>query len=203
MVLAGGACLVVLGLTAAGARVATATAGERFDPDRGGLAIGEDVPPVNRPAAPLGLVDQRGDTITLERFRGRPLLVAFVYAHCTTVCPVIVKEATDAQRRLHAALVLVTLDPLRDTPARLPALAAAWALGPDAHVLSGAPGDVERVLNAWEIPRARNPQTGEITHAASIHVVDREGVLRWVAPGHAEAVVRLVAGEREGGRAGE
>ena len=41
---------------------------------------------------PIGLVDQRGDTVTLELFRGRPVIVAFAYAHCATECPLIVHD---------------------------------------------------------------------------------------------------------------
>ena len=52
---------------------------------------------------------------------GRPVVVTFAYAHCTTICPVIVSEVLGARDKLalHKPVVLiVTLDPWRDTPAR-------------------------------------------------------------------------------------
>lgn len=45
-------------------------------------------------------------------------------------------------------MIVLTLDPWRDTPARLPALASAWGLGPDAYLLSGEVVEVEAALDA-------------------------------------------------------
>jgi protein SCO1/2 len=156
----------------------------------------DDVPRLDRPAPALALVDQRGERIGLERFRSRPLLVAFAYAHCTTVCPLIVHDALEAQRRLapvRASLVVVTLDPWRDTPDRLPAMAEAWRLGPDAYVASGDTSVVERTLDAWSVPRARDMQSGDVTHPALIYLVDGAGRIRYAVPGNPELIVTLAA----------
>lgn len=121
------AIALLAGATLAAARVRTADA-EPFDPV-GGYAVRTRI---NDPAPALGLVDQAGDSISLDRFAGRPVLVTFAFAHCQTVCPVVVHEALEAQRAAadrRPALLVVTLDPWRDTPARLPAIAAGWSSG--------------------------------------------------------------------------
>jgi len=178
---------VLTGLVAAGVRVASATQAERFDLTAAGMT-GQRL---DRPAPPLALTDQHGDTVTLARFRGRRVVVAFAYAHCTTVCPVVVHEMTTLQRRLGAggpALLILTLDPWRDTPSRLPSLAASWDIGPDAHVLSGSVEEVERTLDAWQVPRSRDGVTGEVTHPVFVYIAGPDGRLVRQVPGYADAV---------------
>ena len=92
-------------------------------------------PRLDRPLPEVaGLVDQRGDAFSWERIAGRPALLTFGFGHCATVCPMTVMNAREVQDRFRAegremALVVITLDPWRDTPARLPALARQFHLG--------------------------------------------------------------------------
>lgn len=157
-------------------------------------------------AAPaFSLVDQHGRAVTLDTFKGRPLVVTFAYAHCETVCPLSVSDVLAARRALverardvgvtgqpPLATVIITLDPWRDTPARLASMAAAWGLPDDALVLSGPPADVERVLNAWRIPRARNERTGEISHPPLVYVVDDRGRIAFAVAGNPQIIAAAV-----------
>ena len=134
----------------------------------------------------LSLVDQSGRRVTLEQFRGRPVLVTFAYAHCETVCPVLVSEvlgARDALASPKPAVLIVTLDPWRDTPSRLGAIAERWGASGDVHVLSGEPDAVERVLNAWRVPRARNERTGDVSHPSVVYVIGTDGKIAYVLSG--------------------
>jgi cytochrome oxidase Cu insertion factor (SCO1/SenC/PrrC family) len=126
------------------------------------------------------------------------VLVTFAFAHCTTICPVIVKQTLDAQAMLrgspaYPAVLIVTLDPWRDTPSRLPALAESWQLpAGDAFVLSGAVEQVESVLNAWNIPRSRNESTGDVTHPSLVYVVDNNGRIAFASTGGSENLAALL-----------
>jgi cytochrome oxidase Cu insertion factor (SCO1/SenC/PrrC family) len=150
---------------------------------------------VSDPAPAFSLIDQRGQAITLERFRGHPVLVAFAYAHCDTICPLVVGDVLAAQRQLtdrSPAVVVVTLDPWRDTPSRLGTIAEGWNMGPDAHLLSGSPAVVERTLNAWRVPRVRNEQTGNLSHPAIVYVIGPDGRIAYVVQGNATAIAAAV-----------
>lgn len=185
----GTTALFLLTLIATAALRVRSGHGETFDPS-GGAAFSERL---DRSAPPLDLVDQHGRRVTLEQFRGRPVLVAFGYAHCMTVCPIVVKDALDAQRAVpEAALLVITLDPWRDTPARLPAIARSWGFGPGTHLLTGDTLTVERTLDAWELPRWRDKTTGEVTHATFVYLVDRAGRLAWRAPSRADSLSHLL-----------
>ena len=149
-------------------------------------AVASQLNRLNDVPKPLSLVDQKGRTVTLEQFRGRPVLVTFAYAHCETVCPPLVNEvlsARDALQRPKPVVLIVTLDPWRDTPSRLGAMAERWGATGDVHVLSGARDSVERVLNAWRVPRARNERTGDVSHPSVVYVIGADGRIAYVLSG--------------------
>jgi cytochrome oxidase Cu insertion factor (SCO1/SenC/PrrC family) len=166
-------------LSEAEAAVASAPAPQRLD----------RVPP------PFRLVDQHGERVSLEQFRGRTMLVTFAYGRCTTVCPLIVHESRAAVEELaehQPVLLILTLDPWRDTPSRLPHLAGMWQLPDDARVLGGSVEEVELVLDGWEIPRSRDTRTGEVSHPSLVYVIDPDGMIAFVATGRREQIVEAV-----------
>ena len=141
---------------------------------------------INDTVPTMRLVDQTGRMVQLAQFRGKPVLVTFAYAHCETVCPAVVMDLIDVQRRLGAKapeIVIITLDPQRDTPSRLPSIAKEWTLGANAHVLSGTIDEVDFVLNAWRVPRVRNAATGDYSHPTMVYVIAPDGRITYVTPG--------------------
>ncbi len=184
---------VAFGLGAAGWRVARAA-------DRSSVADLDEEPPaayprLDRTAPRLSLVDQHGRVVTLEQFTGRPVLVTFAYAHCQTVCPVIVHDVIAARRTAGpetAIVLIVTLDPMRDVPARLPAIATQWRLGDGELVLSGPVPTVEATLDAWGIARARDPRTGEVAHQRLVYIVDGRGRIAYATSGGVRAITSLL-----------
>lgn len=191
---------------AVSATLLLAGAGMRVQQVRAASIIdGEDVvlppstyPRLDRPAPALALVAQDGSTLDLAALRGRPVLVTFAYAHCTTVCPLIVRQALEAQAERTAegerpVVLIVTLDPWRDPPSRLPAMAAGWSLPDhDAHVLSGPVDEVEAVLDRWEVPRQRDERSGEVTHPSLLYVVDADGRMAFASSGGTAAITTLL-----------
>jgi protein SCO1/2 len=178
------ASAIVAGSAAATLKVRAAQ-GTPFDPGAAPAAV-----PLDRAPPPFALLDQLGDTVRLERFRGQTLIVAFAYAHCTTVCPIVVQEAKTAHRALPGtSLVIITLDPWRDTPSRLRSMADAWQLEAGEHVLSGPVDVVNGVIRAWQYPAVRDTTTGEVTHATYVHVVAPDGRL-WQVQGRADAIMK-------------
>ena len=190
--------LMVVGLGATINRVRTA-GNDTFSTGESELA--QQLTRLSDPAPALALVDQSGRDLTLASFRGRPVIVTFAFAHCQTVCPRIIQDVLAAGRqvaRRPPVVLVVTLDPWRDTPSRLPSIARAWKLGADARVLSGEPEVVERTLNAWRVPRTRNQRNGDILHPTIVYVIDADGRINYAVNGSADmiaAAVRAAAGD--------
>lgn len=188
-----GAMLLVLFLGTIG--VGIRVAGAKPEPivlDDPGLPP-STYPRLDRPAPELGLVDQRGDLLALDALAGRVVLVTFGFGHCETVCPVVVHntlEAAAAVSELNPVVVVVTLDPWRDTPARLPYLAEQWGLDGEAYMLGGEVTRVEAVLDAWGVARERDARTGDVTHPALVYIVD-DGRIAYATTGDARTVAAL------------
>lgn len=184
---------IAIGTAAAGWRVINATVPADAFAVAGG-PIPDTYPRLDRPAPQLSLTSQTGGRLDLTAFRGRPVMVTFAYAHCTTVCPVVVHDVRQARRAitdLSPAVLIVTLDPERDVPSRLPAIAKQWGLEAGEFVVSGTVPDVEAVLAAWSVSRARDPKTGEVAHPRVVYLVDGQGRLVYVTSGGAAAIAEL------------
>jgi cytochrome oxidase Cu insertion factor (SCO1/SenC/PrrC family) len=193
------AVVLLLGAGGATARVARAAGAADFLLETPITSPAEH-PRVARSApSSLPLIDQTGQPFRLEAYRGRTVLVTFAFAHCETVCPVLVREVLEAQRLAtelgaeRPAVVILTVDPWRDPPSRLPSLARRWALGPDAHILSGPVDTVLVELDAWDIAIQRDERTGEVVHPALVYVLDHEGRVAFVATGDGRYVAGLLA----------
>lgn len=142
----------------------------------------------------VGLVDQTGSVFDPARLEGRPALVTFAFGHCRTLCPAIVHQARAARLELDAdwTIVVLTLDPWRDTPARLPGLVDQYRLDSARDfVLSGSVDDVEAALDAWGMPRERDETTGDIIHPAMIYLVDSGGTVAYGSTGGVEQLTSL------------
>ena len=160
----------------------------------GGVRTTLDVEPPR-----IALMDQTGQRVSLTGFRGHTVLLTFAFGHCPTVCPTIVSDLIAARRasgRSDVRLVVLTLDPWRDTPERLPYLVEHWGLSPDDRVLSGSVTDVEAALTALGVARGRNVTTGSIDHPATVMLLDRRGRLAWRLDGWWGGVGDLLLRER-------
>lgn len=189
--------LALVGLFATAARVVHATERSSVRLVRG------DQPPASyprleRPAPATELVDQTGARFDLAGMRGRPVFVTFAFGHCETICPLVVRNALEARRRLQPAagearpaVVVVTLDPWRDRPGRLPHLARKWGLTDEDRVLSGSVTEVEAALDAWEVPRRRDRRTGDIAHPALVYLVDGDGRIAFASRGDVATLMAL------------
>ena len=187
----------VVGLVAAGQRVAAARGLDSPEP----FSISAPLPPrLDAPAAPLVLRDHVGTVTDLASYRGQWVMVTFAFGHCDDICPVIVDHAKRARADEGAEqvpLLVVTLDPWRDTPDRLPGIAASWALGPDDRLLGGSVRDVNAALDTWRIGRTRDERTGDVFHGSTIVVIDPEGRAAWRvegAPQRVREALRLAVG---------
>ena len=159
------------------------------------------------------LVDQDGQPFALGDLRGSPAVVGAVYSRCSTACPMALAELTailgalTPEERLELHVVMITLDPWNDTPARLHEMAAGHGLSaPSARFLTGDVQQVEGVLDSLGFERRRDPATGLIEHEAVFVLVGADGRVagRYASGGASErqlvaSLRALLARQREAG----
>ena len=104
--------------------------------------------------AGLTLVDMDGREVALDEVLDtkRPVLLNFIFTTCTTICPMLSTIVSRVQAKLgdrvgpEVTLVSISVDPARDTPARLKTYAARHQAKPGWTWLTGGRGTVEQVL---------------------------------------------------------
>jgi cytochrome oxidase Cu insertion factor (SCO1/SenC/PrrC family) len=183
--------LALVGVAAAARRVA--------QPARG--APPGSLAPVALDASGISLTDQFGRRTSFAELGGGAregaLLLTFGFGHCQTFCPTLVQDLLSARiqaNRPQVPLVVVMLDPWRDTPARLGELAARWKLGPRDRLLTGTVAEVEQALDRLGIGRHRNEATGDIEHGAIVMLLDGRGrVVRRLDAGWGRVMELLAA----------
>jgi protein SCO1/2 len=144
----------------------------------------------SRPAADFALTAQDGTEFRLSRERGNVVALWFGYTSCPDVCPTTLAELIQARRRLEGdaqrfRIVFVTVDPERDTPARLREYAAAF--GGSFTALSGPADQLAQVRKAYGVVAEKRVVSGTAAaylfdHSAFVYLVDPVGQLRVMFP---------------------
>jgi len=104
------------------------------------------------------LTDQTGKARKLKSdlLADRIIVMDFVYTTCTTICPILsanmarVQDGLDAGARNEVTLVTISVDPARDTPARLREYGAKFGARPGWVWLTGPTGRVNEVLRGFD-----------------------------------------------------
>lgn len=154
----------------------------------GGFRSGVFEPPREAPA--FSLQGSDGKPLSLDAYRGKVVALVFGFSHCQKVCPVTLANLARVSDGLGARaadfqLVFVTVDPARDTTARLAEYLAFF--DPAFRGATGTPAELEAVRTAFGILAEReespDPRLGyQVHHSSSVFLIDRAGKLRLMAP---------------------
>jgi protein SCO1 len=132
-----------------------------------------------------------GEPVTLGRFRGKVVVLAFGFTSCPKVCPTTLAVLASARRSLgpdatQVQVVYVTVDPERDDAERMREYLAAF--DPGFVGATGAAEQLAAVRKAYGVTAERIGQGASyaFSHSSSIYLIDRSGKLRALMPyGHA------------------
>jgi protein SCO1/2 len=143
-----------------------------------------------RMAPDFSLTTQEGKPFRLSGERGKVVALWFGYTFCPDVCPTTLAELAQVRSRLGAEgsrfrIVFVTVDPERDTQARLREYVSAF--GGSFTALTGAPGPLAETRKAYGVVADKRVVAGTsaaylIDHSAFVYVIDPAGQLRLMFP---------------------
>jgi protein SCO1 len=155
----------------------------------GGSRFEGAVMPKGVRAPDFTLENQDGDPISMRGFRGRPVIVTFLYTTCEDTCPLQAQSIRGALDQLGEDLpaIAIAVDPPNDTPERAKAfLSEQHALGRLDFVL-GTRAQLRPLWNDFFI----SPQTVTQEHNARVTLVDKRGFQRVGYPGFEATPERL------------
>jgi protein SCO1/2 len=128
------------------------------------------------------LTDQFGKTITLSQFKGKPIILTFLYTHCPDQCPLTAEKLHTVMLNLgsHAqniAVLAVSTDPQRDTIAAAINFSQAHRMLNYWHYLIGTHAQLSPIWSSYSIYAAPTPTTtgGTISHTTAIFIIDKQG----------------------------
>ncbi|HNP63721.1 MAG TPA: SCO family protein [Woeseiaceae bacterium] len=140
------------------------------------LPAGSDLPD-------FSLLDQRGAPVDADSFRGQWDLVFFGFTHCPDICPTTLQTLANVRRELIESeadvvprIVLVSVDPERDTPEILDRYVSYF--GPDNLGITGDLEQLKRLTSGlgiyFEKVNIVDDSYG-VDHSAAVLVVDPDG----------------------------
>jgi protein SCO1/2 len=142
----------------------------------------------------FGLTNQNGERVMLENFRGRPLILTFVFTRCPipNFCPLMSSNFAELQNAikngsgnlLQARLLSITLDPEFDTPEILKQYGESH--GADPKIWTFATGDakeIEALTRAFSV--YVRTEGGTISHGLATALIDKDGKIEKIWRGNA------------------
>lgn len=142
------------------------------------------------PVPDFTLTGPAGRPVSLHDFRGRVTLLYFGYTYCPDVCPATMQTLARAREMLperdrdEMQVIMVSVDPERDTPETLAAYLAYFD-----PTFIGLTGDQAALVAAttplgiyFEKQEVGSALSYLVDHTATVAVVDQEGYLRLIYP---------------------
>jgi protein SCO1/2 len=172
--------LLALGAAAVLLTTGCGNSGDSASKSESGGFAGATVSP-RQPAQPLTLDDYRGRRVSLTQYRGKAVLVTFIYTHCPDVCPLIVGHLKAVRAMLgpeaqKLQIIAVSTDPVGDTPKTVSAFLRAHAMTGGMDYLIGNRHALGRVWKRWGIaakPSRARPELVE--HSALVYGISASG----------------------------
>jgi protein SCO1/2 len=122
------------------------------------------------------LTDQDARPVSLASYRGQVVVLAFLYSDCAPACVLIAQQIRGALDHLPrpVPVLIVSVDPAADTPARVRAFLASVALTGRVRYLTGPAAALPAI---WRAYRITTPAAGRASFeaAASVFLIDARG----------------------------
>lgn len=141
------------------------------------------------PAPDFRLTNQDGQPLALTDLRGKPVVLTFLYTTCPDICPLVASKLGQVHDRLgdrasQVAFVAITVDPERDSVARVRQYLQAQNLMGKLTFLTGERSALEAVWSAYFIgvrrePAPTSPAGGpgaySVGHNDALYLLDKQG----------------------------
>ncbi len=141
-----------------------------------------------RQAPPIHLRNYLGQPVTLSEYRGKAVLVTFLYANCPDICPLITSNLRVAlnmlgRRDSEAQVIAVSVDPRGDTPANVARFVRAHEMTGRMQYLIGSAAELAPTWAAWNVGSEREVgQPQLVAHSALVYGISASGRLTTIYP---------------------
>jgi protein SCO1 len=134
------------------------------------------------PAPAIKLRNYLGEEVDLSQYKGKALLVTFLYTNCPDVCPLIASNLRVAQNLMgpktaaKAQIIAVSVDPKGDTPKAVASFLKHHEMTGRMQYLVGDAHELAKVWQAWGVGSERDAEQPQfINHSGLIYGVTASG----------------------------
>ncbi|MGH2925693.1 MAG: SCO family protein [Solirubrobacterales bacterium] len=143
-----------------------------------------------KPVPPLALDNSLGAPVNIDDYKGKAVLVTFIYDHCPDICPLIVGNLRAAQKELGAKaddmqIIAVSVDPEGDTPTTVKKFLADHQMTGRMQYLIGSRQQLENTWADWNIITKKSSKKGDpdaVEHSALIYGISASGKITTLYP---------------------
>ena len=143
-----------------------------------------------KPAPPLQLKDSLGNPVNIDDYRGKAVVVTFIYDHCPDICPTIVSNLRAAQNELGSQaedmqVIAVSVDPNGDTPKTVKEFLDDHQMTGRMEYLIGSRKELENVWSNWNIVSKSDPSRKDpdaVEHSALVYGISGSGKITTLYP---------------------
>jgi len=134
-----------------------------------------------KPAPPLELHNYLGRPVNIDSYRGKAVLVTFLYTNCPDVCPLIASNLRVALNLMgrtssKVQVIAVSVDPRGDTPKAVAKFVARHGMTGRMQYLIGSGKELARVWQAWGVGSERDLQQPQfINHTGLVYGITASG----------------------------
>jgi protein SCO1/2 len=142
----------------------------------GGSGFDGALRPPGIPPIAFALKDQDGKVATLAQYRGRPVMLTFMYSTCRDTCPLTAQQIKGAMDQVghDVPALAISVDPANDTPLNARRFVNRQGLTQRMRFLLGDRAQLAPVWKAYGI----RPQGKGFEHTAYVVLIDGKGVQR-------------------------
>jgi protein SCO1/2 len=173
VVIVGGVVLLAFGGGKGHSTVATQSASSKYS---GSLASPAQAEPA------LSLRNYKGERVNIAQYKGKAVLVTFLYTKCPDVCPIIAANLGAALNRMGPAkaskvqLIAVSVDSQTDTPQAVGKFLKTHGVLGRMQYLIGTTPELARVWKAWGVGSEKDASEPElVNHSGLVYGVSASG----------------------------
>jgi protein SCO1/2 len=133
-------------------------------------------------APPIALRNYLGQPVNIDQYRGKAVLVTFLYTNCPDICPLITSNLRVAQNLMGAKtaskvqIIAVSVDPKGDTSKAVASFLARHEMTGRMQYLTGNAHELARVWKAWGVGSERDANQPQfINHSGLIYGITASG----------------------------
>ena len=174
VLVAGGVALATIGGSTSEATKRKAALAAHFD------AAGVLTPVEAAP--PLALHNYLGQPVNIASYRGKAVLVTFLYTNCPDICPLITSNLRVAENLMGSKvdekvqIIAVSVDPKGDTPKAVAGFLARHEMTGRMQYLIGSAAELAKVWKAWGVGSERDASQPQfVNHSGLVYGITGTG----------------------------